>query len=113
MFWAITTPSVLEYGLTWAIKRCAPEAVCSNVPPQGFTDANQGVDRLGDARLGCHPLLQQSLEAIDIELCEQQAECCIRRRVGDVGGEQPVECLTIEFGITFHPEQRNLVAEHG
>ena len=30
-----------------------------------------------------------------------------------MGAEQLVECLTVAFGKTLHPEQRTLVAEHG
>ena len=92
--------------------RCARSGLIDRTP-QGLAVAHQGVDRLGDARLGCHPLLQQGIEAIDIELREQQPEGRVRRRVGDVGAEQLVEGLAVAFGKTLHPEQRTLVAEDG
>ena len=81
--------------------------------PQGLAIAHQGVDALGDARLSCHPLLQQSLEPVDIELSEEQPESRVRWRLGDVGIEQLVEGLAVALGKTLHPEQRTLVAEDG
>jgi hypothetical protein len=92
--------------------RCARSGLIDRTP-QGLAIAHQGVDRLGDARLGCHPLLQQSLEPIDIELREQQPEGRIRWRLGDVGAEQLVQGLAVAFGKTLHPEQGTLVAENG
>jgi len=85
----------------------------SDRTPQGLAVAHQGIDAHGDARLGCHPLLQQSIEAIDVQLREQQPEGQIRRRVGDVSAEQLVEGLAVAFGKTLHPKQRTLVAENG
>jgi len=90
--------------------RCARSGLIDRTP-QGLAVAHQGVDRLGDARLGCHPLLQQGIEAINIELREQQTEGRVRRRVGHMGTEQLVESLAVAFGKTLHPEQRTLVAE--
>lgn len=52
--------------------RCARSGLLDRTP-QGLAIAHQGVDALGDARLSCHPLLQQSLEPVDIELSEEQA----------------------------------------
>ena len=77
--------------------RCARSGLLDRTP-QGLAVTHQGVDRLGDARLGSHPLLQQGIEAIDIELREQQPEGRVRRRVGDVGAEQLVEGLAMAFG---------------
>ena len=46
----------------------------SDRPPQGLAIANQGVDRVCDARLSCDPLLQQGLKTLNIQLSEQKAE---------------------------------------
>jgi len=92
--------------------RCARSGL-SDRTPQGLAVAHQRVDALGDARLGCHPLLKPGIKAIDIELREQQPEGRVRRRVGDVGAEELVEGLVVPFGKTLHPEQRTLVAENG
>jgi len=73
--------------------------------PQGLAITDQGVDRLGDARLSCHPLLQQGLEGPHIQLSEQQAEGGVRRRLGDMGAEQLVEGLAVPFGKTLHAHQ--------
>jgi hypothetical protein len=45
----------------------------SDRPPQGLAIANQGVDRVCDARLSCDPLLQQGLKTLHIQLSEQKA----------------------------------------
>jgi hypothetical protein len=92
--------------------RCARSGLIDRTP-QGLAVTHQGVDALGDARLGFHPLLQQGIEAIDIELREQQTEGRVRWWLGDVGAEQLVEGLAVAFGKTLHPEQRTLVAENG
>jgi len=72
--------------------RCAG-GVFSDRAPQCLAVANQCVDRIRDAGLGRHPLLEQGLESLHIELSQQQAEGGIRRRLGDMGAEQLVECL--------------------
>jgi len=92
--------------------RCARSGL-SDRTSQGFAVAHQGIDALGDARLGCHPLLQQGIEAIDIKLREELPEGRVRRRVGDVGAEQLVEGLAVACGKTLHPEQRTLITENG
>ena len=92
--------------------RCARGGF-SDRTPQGLAVTHQGVDALGDARLGCHPLLQQGLKTLHIELSQQQPEGRVRWRLGDVGAEQLVEGLAVAFGKTLHPEQRTLVAENG
>ena len=92
--------------------RCARSGLIDRTP-QGLAACHQGVDALGDARLGWHPLQQQGIESIDIELRQEQPEGRVRRRVGDVGAEQLVEGLGVAFGKTLHPEQRTLVAHDG
>lgn len=73
--------------------------------PQGLAAAHQDVDSLGYARLGCHPLLQQCLEPIDIKLREQKPESRVRRRLGYMGAKQIVEVLAVALGKTLYSEQ--------
>lgn len=49
--------------------RCARGGLIDRTP-HDLAVTHQGVDRLGNTRLGCHPLLQQDFEPIDIELRE-------------------------------------------
>ena len=53
--------------------RCARGGLIDRTP-QGLAVTHQGVDALGDARLGCHPLLQQVLKTLHIKLSQQQPE---------------------------------------
>jgi hypothetical protein len=70
----------------------------SDRPPQGLAIADQGVDRVCDARLSCDPLLQQGLKTLHIQLSEQTAATWpkasvaeplggVRRRLGDIGAK--------------------------
>ena len=65
----------------------SPSSVYSDRPPQGLAIANQGVDRVCDARLSCDPLLQQGLNTLHTQLSEQKAEGGVRRRLGDIGAK--------------------------
>ena len=92
--------------------RCAG-GVFSDRAPQCLAVAHQCVDGLSHARLSRHPLLEQGLESLHVELSEQQAEGGIRRRLGDVGAEQLVESLAVPLYETLHAEQRALAAQDG
>ena len=81
--------------------------------PQGLAVAHQSVHSLCHARLRRHPLLQQGLKALHIQLSKQQPEGRVRRRLGDVGAQQLVERLAVAFGKTLHAHQRALIAENG
>ena len=62
---------------------------------------------------GRHPLLEQGLESLHIELSQQQAEGGVRRRLGDVGAEQLVESVAVPFGETLYAQQRTQAAQDG
>ena len=51
--------------------RCAGSGFIDRAP-QGFAITDQGVDGLCHAGLGRHPLLQQALKALHIQLGQQQ-----------------------------------------
>ena len=88
-------------------------SVFSDRAPQRLTVAHQSVDRVCDTGLGRHPLLEQGLESLHIELSQQQAEGGVRRRLGDVGAEQLVESVAVPFGETLYAQQRTLAAQDG
>jgi hypothetical protein len=81
--------------------------------PQGFAITDQGVNGLCYAGLGRHPLLQQALKALHIQLGQQQPKRGVRWRLGDIGAKQLVEGLAVPLGKTLHAHQRALVAENG
>ena len=78
--------------------------------PRVLAVTHQRVDGLSHARLDCHPLQQQSLEPVDIELREEQPEGRVRGRVGNMVAEQLFEGLAAALVITLHREPRTLVA---
>ena len=81
--------------------------------PQGFAITDQGVNGLCYAGLGRHPLLQQALKALHIQLGQQQPKRGVRWRLGDIGAKQLVQRLAVPLGKTLHAHQRALVAENG
>ncbi len=81
--------------------------------PQGLAVTHQSVGRLGEARLGSHPLLHQGIEDIDIELKVEQPEGRVQRWVDNKNAEKLVEGLALALGKTLHPGQRTLIAEDG
>ena len=85
--------------------------VLSNRAPESLTVTYQGVDCIADTRLNCHPLLQQSLEPIHIELRQQQPEGRVRGRLADVGAEQLVERLAVPLGKTLYAQERTVASQ--
>ena len=67
----------------------------------------------GDAKLSCHPLLQQVFKALQIKLSQQQPERRVRRRAGDMGAEQLDEGVAMSLGESLHPHQRTLLGQDG
>lgn len=92
--WAMATPRLLEFSLTWAIKRFAGGGFIDRAP-QGLAVAHQGVDGLCHAGLGRHPLPQPALKALHIQLSQQQPKRGIRSRLGDMSAEQLIEGFAV------------------
>ncbi len=88
-------------------------SVFSDRASQCLAVAHQSVDRVCDTGLGRHPLLEQGLESLHVELSQQQAEGGIRRRLDNVSAEQLVESLAMPLGETLHAQQRTLAAQDG
>lgn len=60
------------------IKRCTRSGFTDRTP-QGLAVADQGVQAFCHARLSCHPLLQQALKSLYVELSQQQPKGGIQR----------------------------------
>jgi len=87
--------------------------IFSDGAPQGLAVADQRVDGFAHPWLGGHPLLQQGLEPLDVELHQQPADRRVRRGFGDVGPQELIECLamalllrrSLRLGKALHPNQ--------
>ena len=73
--------------------------------PQGFAIADQIVDGLCHAWLGHHPLLQQALKSLHIQLGQQQPKRGVRRRLGQIRAKQLVQRLAVALGKTLQAHQ--------
>jgi hypothetical protein len=69
--------------------RCAG-LVLGDGTPQRFAITNQGVEFLGHAWLGRHPIPQQAFKARHIQLGQQQPKRGIRGRLAEIGAQELV-----------------------
>jgi len=93
-------------------KACCARSGRVDGAPQRLAVTHQGVGLLGHARLSRHPVAQQGFKARHIQLGQQQPEGRIRRRLGEIGAQQLVECLAVPLGESLHAHQRPLAAQN-